>query len=462
MTFTICQGVFEKTSRISGQAAKACLLTPFLRKRRRKADAFSRKGGLRVDRTILHCDINNCFASIEAVLDPSLKGLPIAVCGSKEDRHGIVLAKSEEAKRYGVATAEAIWQAQKKCPQLVIVSPHYGEYARFSRAARELYAEYTDLVEPFGMDECWLDVSASRLLFGDGRAIADELRRRMREEVGLTISVGVSFNKIFAKLGSDMKKPDATTEIGRDFREKIWPLPAADLFGVGRSSRAQLERYCIHTIGDLARTNPDFLQRAFGKAGLTLWQYANGLDLSPVMPIGYVSPIKSVGHGQTPPADMKDNAEVRLMLLHLAQDVGRRLRQNGLAARGVSVRVRDGMLAFRQYQTATRYPTSCACELAEAGFRLFRERYDWRCPVRAVTLTAINLCDEKFPAQLDFGGGFRRHERAETLERAADGVRSRFGKGAITPASLLLRKKSEYIPPAFADPLRHIETHLDI
>ena len=415
-----------------------------------------------MDRTILHCDINNCFASIEAALDPSLKGLPIAVCGSKEERHGIVLAKSEEAKRFGVATAEPIWQAQKKCPQLVVVSPHYGEYARFSRAARALYAEYTDLVEPFGMDECWLDVSASRLLFGDGRAIADELRRRMREEIGLTISVGVSFNKIFAKLGSDMKKPDATTRIGRDFREKIWPLPASDLFGVGRSGRRQLERYCIRTIGDLANTSPDFLRRVFGKAGLTLWQYANGLDLSPVMPIGYVSPIKSVGHGQTPSKDMLNNGEVRLMLLQLAQDVGRRLRQNGLAARGVSVRVRDSMLAFEQYQTAMRYPTSCAREIAEAGFRLFRERYDWSRPVRAVTITAINLCDESFPAQLDFGGGFQRHERAEIIERAADGVRARFGKSAITPASLLRQSAGEYIPPAFADPLRHIETHLEI
>lgn len=418
---------------------------------------FAGKGAAKTERTILHCDINNCFASIEAVLDPRLKGLPIAVCGSKEERHGIVLAKSEEAKRFGVATAEPIWQAQKKCPGLVIVKPHYGEYARFSRAARELYAEYTDLVEPFGMDECWLDVSASGLLFGDGRAIADELRRRMREEVGLTISVGVSFNKVFAKLGSDMKKPDAVTEIGGDFREKIWGLPASDMLGVGRSCRKQLDRYCIHTIGDLAQTDPDFLRRVFGKGGTALWQYANGLDASPVMPLGYVSPIKSVGHGQTPAKDMQNGGEVWLMMLHLAQDVGRRLRQNGLAARGVSVRVRDSFLAFEQYQTATRWPTSCAVELAETGFRLFRERYDWSRPVRALTITAINLCADDFPAQLDFGGGFERHERAETVERAADGIRERYGKGAITPASLLWRGGGEYIPPAFGDPLRYID-----
>lgn len=408
-------------------------------------------------RTVLHCDINNCFASIEAVLDPSLKGLPIAVCGSKEERHGIVLAKSEEAKRYGVATAEPIWQAQKKCPNLVIVKPHYGEYARFSRAARALYAEYTDLVEPFGMDECWLDVSASGLLFGDGRAIADELRQRMREEVGLTISVGVSFNKVFAKLGSDMKKPDAVTEIGDDFREKIWGLPAGDMLGVGRSCRKQLDRYCIRTIGDLAKTSPDFLRRVFGKAGQTLWRYANGLDASPVMPIGYVSPIKSVGHGQTPAKDMFNDGEVWLALLKLAQDVGRRLRQNGLAARGVSVRVRDSFLAFEQYQIATRWPTSCAVELAAAGFRLFRERYDWSRPVRALTITAINLCADDFPAQLDFGGGFERHERAETVERAADDIRARYGKGAIAPASLLWQSGGEYIPPAFTDPLKYMD-----
>ena len=408
-------------------------------------------------RTVLHCDMNNCFASIECVLDPSLKGLPIAVCGSKEERHGIVLAKSEEAKKYGVATAEAIWQAQKKCPQLVIVSPHYSEYARFSRAARDIYSEYTDLVEPFGMDECWLDVSASRVLFGDGYEIAEQIRERMKREVGLTVSVGVSFNKVFAKLGSDMKKPDAVTVIGNDFREKIWELPASDMLGVGRACRERLRRYCIHTIGDLARSDANFLRSVFGKAGLTLWQYANGLDNSPVLPLGYVSPIKSVGHGKTPPADMTSGGEIWVMLLYLAQDVAKRLRENGLAARGVSVHVRDSMLSTVQFQGATRFPTSCASEIAGAAFRLFCEKYDMKTPVRSITITAINLCAEDSPVQLDFSGGFEKHMRTDRIERTADGIRRRFGKAAIMPASLLGRMSGEYLPPAFSDPLRTID-----
>ena len=215
---------------------------------------YSHEGGEDLDRTILHCDMNNFFASVECRNDPSLKGLPVAVCGRIEERHGIVLAKNYEAKKYGIQTGEPVIRARAKCPSLVIVDPHYDEYVKFSRLAKKIYCEYTDLVEPFGDDECWLDVSGSHALFGDGETIANIIRERIKNELGLTVSVGVSFNKVFAKLGSDMKKPDAVTVIDRkSFKEKIWHLPASDMIGVGRATAEILNGYGIHTIGQLAK-----------------------------------------------------------------------------------------------------------------------------------------------------------------------------------------------------------------
>lgn len=251
-------------------------------------------------RNVLHCDMNNYYASVECLLDPHLKKFPIAVCGSVEERHGIVLAKNYKAKDYGVQTGDAVWIAKQKCSGLVIVSPHYDEYIKYSKLARSIYGRYTDQVEPYGMDECWLDVSGTEAIRGSARKIADEMREVIKFELGLTISVGVSYNKVFAKLGSDMKKPDAVTEIAQEsFRDVIWNLPASDLLGVGRATKKVLDSYFIRTIGDLAKTEPDFLKRRFGKNGITLWRFANGLDNSPVMKQDFVAPIKSVGHGIT-------------------------------------------------------------------------------------------------------------------------------------------------------------------
>lgn len=252
-----------------------------------------------MQRVILHCDMNNFYASVECMLNPELKNKPVAVCGSVEERHGIVLAKNYAAKAFGVSTGEAIWQAKQKCQDLVIVEPHYEQYMKFSKLARGIYGRYTDQIEPYGMDECWLDVTGSGCM-GTGFEIADEIRRTVKFELGLTISAGVSFNKIFAKLGSDMKKPDAITCIEADsFQEKIWCLPASDLLGVGRATEKVLSGYGIHTIGELAATSDDFLKCRLGKNGLAIKKYANGLDDSPVMRSDYVSPVKSIGHGIT-------------------------------------------------------------------------------------------------------------------------------------------------------------------
>ena len=279
-----------------------------------------------MQRVILHCDMNNFYASVECMLNPELKNKPVAVCGSVEERHGIVLAKNYAAKAFGVSTGEAIWQAKQKCQDLVIVEPHYEQYMKFSKLAREIYGRYTDQIEPYGMDECWLDVTGSGCM-GTGFEIADEIRRTVKFELGLTISAGVSFNKIFAKLGSDMKKPDAITCIEADsFQEKIWCLPASDLLGVGRATEKVLSGYGIHTIGELAATSDDFLKCRLGKNGLAIKKYANGLDDSPVMRSDYVSPVKSIGHGITTMQDLENNAEVWCVMLELVQEIGTKLR----------------------------------------------------------------------------------------------------------------------------------------
>ena len=278
-----------------------------------------------MERSILHCDMNNFYASVECMLNPDLRDKAVAVCGSVEDRHGIVLAKNYKAKAFGVATGEAIWQAKQKCKDLTIVEPHYEQYMKFSKLAREIYGRYTDQIEPYGMDECWLDVTGSRTL-GSGAEIADEIRETIKFELGLTISVGVSFNKIFAKLGSDMKKPDAVTCIEREtFRDTIWNLPASEMLGVGRATEKRLSSCGIRTIGQLAAISEGFLQSSFGKNGLFLKRYANGEDYSQVMRSDYSSPVKSVGHGITTIQDLENSAEVWCVMLELVQDIGTKL-----------------------------------------------------------------------------------------------------------------------------------------
>ena len=285
------------------------------------------KSVVKLRRSILHCDMNNFYASVECMLDPSLKEFPIAVCGSQEERHGIVLAKNYKAKAFNVQTGDVIWEAKKKCPTLVVVPPHYEEYIKYSKLAREIYSRYTDQVEPYGMDECWLDISGTEQIFGTAEEVANEIRETIKFELGLTISVGVSYNKIFAKLGSDMKKPDAVTIIrSESFKDIVWPLPAEDLLGVGRATKRKLNDYGIRTIGDLANFNVDILQSRLGKNGITLWKFANGNDTSPVTKMGYSEPVKSVGHGITTVADLECDNHVWLVMLELAQDIGHRLK----------------------------------------------------------------------------------------------------------------------------------------
>lgn len=388
------------------------------------------------ERTILHCDMNNFYASVECMLDTSLRDKAVAVCGSVEERHGIVLAKNYKAKGCGVKTGEAIWQAKQKCRDLVIVEPHYEQYMKFSKLAREVYSRYTDQIEPYGMDECWLDVSGSGIK-GTGFEIADEIRRTIKFEMGLTISAGVSFNKIFAKLGSDMKKPDAVTCIDREtFKEKIWGLPASDLLGVGRATEKVLYGYGIHTIGQLAEAPEGLLKGRFGKNGIALKRYANGEDHSLVMRSDYVSPVKSVGHGITTLQDLENAAEVWCVMLELVQDIGSKLRCHKKKACGIAIGIRDNELYTKEWQCKLEMPTQSPTHLAKKAFELFQRGYTWRHPIRSVTVRAINLLEEDIPIQIDLFTDTSTLEKRERLDLAIESIRSRFGKDAIKNAIL--------------------------
>ena len=391
-----------------------------------------------MDRVILHCDMNNFFASVECMLNPSLAGHPVAVCGSERDRHGIVLAKNELAKACGVVTAEAIWQAKQKCPSLVTVEPHYREYARISCAAREIYGCYTDLVEPFGMDECWLDCSGSTRLFGSGEQIAESIRRRILSELGVTVSVGVSFNKVFAKLGSDMKKPNAVTVIPYEsFRTQIWGLPVTDLLGVGAATGKKLHSFGIRTIGDLALFPEQPLRLALGKCGTMLRRYALGLDFSAVAPRSQDSADQSVSHGITTAADLVTNEEVESVILSLTEQIGHRLFLHGKRADGIAVAVRDSRLRVKEWQCPLTLPTQSPRIIAREAFRLFLKNYGWEHPLRSVTVRAIRLSSVEASGQLTVFDDLDRDRRCEAADRAAESIRRRYGTRAIRSASLI-------------------------
>ena len=390
------------------------------------------------DRVILHSDINCCYASIEHLHHPELAGKPLAVGGDPEARHGIVLTADYIAKKYGVKTGMALWQAKQVCPDITFVSPRMDLYLRFSRMAHEIYAEYTDRQEPYGIDECWLDVTGSSSLKGDGLLIAQEISRRMKSELGITVSVGVSFNKIFAKLGSDYKRPDAVTVFEKEtFREKIWGLPASDLLGVGRATTRVLNNYCIRTIGDLANSDYDFIKRILGKNGVSLWLYANGRYNSTVKDIKFVSPVKSIGHGITTVVDLSNEEEVWRVFLELTQGIVHKLRVHQKVAKAVAIYVRDNTLFSKQWQTQMQMVTQSPLVLAQYAFQLFKKRYDWRNPIRSVTIQAINLFPQDMPQQIDLFCDYERAEKQEKLDGCVEKLRQRFGKRCIRNAVLL-------------------------
>lgn len=391
-----------------------------------------------MDRVILHCDCNNYFASVELLDKPELRDQPVAVAGDPEGRHGIILAKNQVAKNYGVQTAETLWQAKKKCPGLILLPPHMDKYRAMSRRVNAIYLDYTDQVEAFSIDESWLDVTASRNLFGDGAAIADLLRRRVREELGITISVGVSWNKTFAKMGSDYKKPDATTVITRENVSQIlYPLPVTDLIFVGKSSGQVLARHGIHTIGDLAACSMAEAEAWLGKGGKGLWLAARGLDDSPVRCYGEHEAVKSVGNGMTYPQDLVGREACIAGLTPLCESVGARLRAQHLKCRTITLQIKDPQLKVISRQKPVDPPTNLTRYLLREVIQLLESAWPEDAPVRLFTVTAGSLMDESAPvtAQLSFLEEAPREDpRQRRLEQALDGLRNRFGQDAIATA----------------------------
>ncbi len=390
------------------------------------------------DRAILHSDANGFYASVEMVLNPELRGKAVAVCGSIEDRHGIVLAKSELAKRAGVKTGMVAWQARQLCTELVVVPPHYDYYVKFSKMIQKIYARYTDEIEPFGVDECWLDVTRSPM---KPMEIAECIRREVKEELALTVSIGVSFNKVFAKLGSDMKKPDAITEITREnFKEKVWPLPCSDMIYCGRATTQKLESIGVQTIGQLANLSPDVLKHKLGKNGVMLWQFANGLDTSRVAHESYSAPAKSVGHGITCTDDLNTLDEAQKVIYALSQNIGAKLRQMGLRAKGVHLSVRDNELHTVGWQTLLKTPTQDELDIANEAFAILLSNYRWEKNVRSITVTAINLEKAEEPIQLSLFDTPTNKKR-KLLTRTIDEIHELYGKHSLVPALILDEKK---------------------
>lgn len=393
-----------------------------------------------MERVIFHCDLNSFYASVELLSHPELRHLPVAVCGDPASRHGIILAKNEPAKSFQVKTAETIWQAKRKCPELILLPAHHGLYRKFSKKINALYQEYTDLVEPFGIDESWLDVTDTLHLFGgDPAALADKLREEIRFHFGLTISVGVSFNKVFAKLGSDYKKPDATTVITREnFREIVWPLPVTDLLYVGRAAKQVFERFGVKTIGDLAVFDRTQLFSLLGKNGIQLHDFASGVDTSPVSSSDQYTPPKSVGNGYTFPQNLQGQEEIKAGIAQLADQVAARLRRHGMKCQGISLAIRDPSFRDLSRQTQLDPPTDLARELTQAAVSLAESCWNMSNPVRALTITAIYLIPaEEIETQQNFLSTSRdtKRQRLEKLENAVDVIRSKYGVGAIAPAS---------------------------
>ena len=390
-------------------------------------------------RVILHSDANCFYASCEMVLNPELRDKAVAVGGNEEERHGIILAKSEKAKKAGVKTGMPLWEARNLCPDIIIVPPHFEYYSKFSKLLHKIYERYTDYIEPFGLDECWLDVTDCGV---DGEIIAEEIRQAVKDELGLTVSIGVSFNKVFAKLGSDLKKPDAVTVITREnFKEKVWNLPVGDLLYCGRQTTQSLGGYGIRTIGALANTPLDFIERKYGKNGHSLWLFANGLDDSRVAHKDHYEPPKSVGHGVTCVENLVNNDECSKVIVSLSLDIGYKLRKEGLYASGVSLGVKDQNFTHYSYQVRLENPTQDESLLAREAIKLLKDNYPWVFKVRALTITAIGIETSDAPVQRDMFFDYEKEDKRKNLGAVINSIKDTYGKGAILPATVLDEKK---------------------
>ena len=401
-----------------------------------------------MERIILHSDCNSFYASVECLHHPEIREKPVAVGGDIEQRHGIILAKNQLAKQFHVSTGEAIWRAKQKCPELIVLPPNFPLYLRFSRLARDIYLDYSNRVEPFGLDEAWLDITSSENQKDKGERTAHEIRKRIREELGITVSIGVSYNKIFAKLGSDYRKPDAVTMITKEnYRQIAWPLPVSDLLYVGPATKRKLNGFGVHTIGELAQTPVEILRSKFGKIGDILWCFSNGLDSSPVADFQNQPVVKSIGNSTTAPRDLERDEDVKMILYVLADSVARRLREQGLKGRTIHISIRDNSLfSFTRHKTLGFY-TNLTGEIAGEALSLFREHYQWKRPVRSIGISVSDLEAGTICSQTSLFCDEVKREKMERLDNAVDRLKARFGTFAVQPAVLLKDRKLSGFDP---------------
>ncbi len=398
----------------------------------------AKKGGVFTDRIILHCDMNGFYASVELLSYPQLRNRPMAVCGDPENRHGIILAKNELAKAYGIVTAETVWQAKKKCPSLVLVPPHHGQYKRYSEEINAIYHRFTDRIEPFSIDESWLDVSASTKLFGSGEEIADCIRMTVKKELGLTLSVGVSFNKIFAKMGSEYKKPDATTIISREnYKQILWPLPVEQLFFAGKATAGKLRERGVLTIGDLALSERANLCILLGKLGGQLHDYANGLENSEVAWFSEQQKPKSIGNSITFKRNLSSRNDVKKAVTALCDSVSSRLRESDLKCRGVKIDIKDPGFKMISRQKQLSFSTNLGEDLSTASMELIEKNWNFFNPIRLLSVTAIHLGEESEEQLSLFTKDNKAHKKQEGIERTMDAIRKKYGGTAILSGGLI-------------------------
>lgn len=400
-----------------------------------------------MSRCILHCDLNNFYASIECLYDPEIRNKAVVVVGDEEKRHGIVLAKNYIASDYGIKTGDTVWEARQKCGQeLVCKKARLDLYLRISRVVKDIYREYSSRVESFGIDEAWVDISHLAHNCEEGAKIADNIRSRVIAEVGLTVSVGVSFNKVFAKLGSDLKKPNGTVVITKEnFKDIVWKLPVGDLLYVGKKTNKKFERAGIVTIGDLAHADKKYLDLTLGKIGGELWNFANGLDSSPVSRVDEKEKIKSFGNSTTCPIDLKSNEQVKSVIYMLAESVAERMRKGGYYGKVVSLWVKDTDLNSFERQLTLPTPTDVSADIGREGYRLFLENYDWKLNVRAVGVRISGLTEGRI--QCDIFSSENKLEKNQHLEKTIENLRDRFGYNIIRRGNILENENLSILNP---------------
>lgn len=398
-----------------------------------------------MERQILHIDCNKFYASVECFLHPQLKNKPVAVGGSEESRHGIILTKNEIASKYGLVVGEPLWKARQKCPNLIIVPPNFPIYIEFSKKVRRILEDYTDLIEPFGLDESWIDVTGD--WYKSGREIGFEIKERIKKEVGITVSVGVSFNKVFAKLGSDYRKPDAITVISRkNYKNIVWPLKCSDMIMIGRATTKKLNFYGINTLGQLADTDEAFLKKILGKNGVMLKRYANGEDNAPVRHKDIEREVKSIGNATTTPRDLVTNEDVKIIFSVLAESVARRMRDLNLKGTTLSIYVRDKELNSFTRQCKISSPTNVSLEITDNAMKLFIDNYDWKLPIRSLGISMTDFDYDEI-IQFDLSKSVEKREKLEKIDTAVDTLKDRYGNFCIQRGMQLIDTELSHFNP---------------